>query len=136
MDATNPPGYQNERRPVWHGTNKQALENIINTGFNRSYCNVTAYGKGVYFAVNVSYSASGYSSVDPTDGLKRMLMCKVLAGEYTVGNSAMKTPPPKTQSAAGSHILYDSTTNNVTSPIMFVIYHDSQAVAEYRVTFK
>lgn len=38
MDSTNPPGYQNERRPVWHGTNKQAMENIINTGFNRSYC--------------------------------------------------------------------------------------------------
>ncbi|CAC5392514.1 Protein mono-ADP-ribosyltransferase PARP15 [Mytilus coruscus] len=136
MDATNPPGYQNERRPVWHGTNKQAIENIINTGFNRSYCSVTAYGKGVYFAVNVSYSAPGYSRVDPTDGLKRMLMCKVLAGEFTVGNNQMRTPPPKTQSAAGSHILYDSTTNHVSSPGMFVIYHDSQAVAEYLVTFK
>ncbi|CAG2248584.1 PARP10_14_15 [Mytilus edulis] len=137
MDATNPPGYQNERRPVWHGTNKQAIENIINTGFNRSYGKVTAYGKGVYFAVNVSYSASGnYASGDPTDGLKRMLMCKVLAGEFTVGNKEMRTPPPKTQAGAGSYILYDSTTNDVSNPEMFVTYHDSQAVAEYLITFK
>lgn len=97
---------------------------------------VTAFGKGVYFAVNVSYSASGYSSVDPTDGLKRMLMCKVLAGEFAFGNTTMRTPPPKTQSAAGSHILYDSTTDNVANPGMFVIYHDSQAIPEYLVYFK
>ncbi|CAG2248586.1 unnamed protein product [Mytilus edulis] len=106
------------------------------TYFNKTGGTITAYGKGVYFAVNVSYSAPSYSRVDPTDGLKRMLMCKVLAGEFTVGNSSMRTPPPKTQSAAGSHILYDSTTNNVSSPGMYVIYHDSQAVAEYLVTFK
>ena len=51
------------------------------------------------------------------------------------GNPAFKFPPNK-PGAAGSHILYDTVTNNVSNPIMFVIFHDSQAVPEYLVTFK
>lgn len=64
-----------------------------------------------------------------------MFLCKVLTGEFCVGNSSLKVPPTK-PGAAGSHILYDTVTNNVSSPIMFVIFHDSQAVPEYLVTFK
>jgi poly [ADP-ribose] polymerase 10/14/15 len=89
----------------------------------------------VYFAVHVGYSISDtYSRPDPSKH-KRMFLCKVLTGEYCNGNSLLKVPPPK-PGAAGSHILYDTVTNDASNPIMFVIFHDSQAVPEYLVTFK
>lgn len=89
----------------------------------------------MYFAVNVGYSISDTYSSPDAHGHKRMFLCKVLTGEFTNGNSKLKVPPTK-PGAAGSHILYDTVTNNVSSPIMFVIFHDSQAVPEYLVTFK
>ncbi|CAG2240039.1 PARP10_14_15 [Mytilus edulis] len=136
VDATNKPGHQNERL-LWHGFSKDAMDSINRYGFNRSYCgkNLTAYGLGVYFAVESAYSVQDTYSVPDKDANqhKRMYLCRVLVGEYAVGNKDTKVPPPK---AAGSHILYDTVTNNVTNPAMFIIFHDSQAFPEYLVTFK
>lgn len=41
-----------ERKWLWHGTNIEVMNKILQQGFNRSFCgkNATAYGKGVYFA--------------------------------------------------------------------------------------
>ena len=51
------PAYQRalerfERKWLWHGTNAEVMDKILQQGFNRSFCgkNATAYGKGVYFA--------------------------------------------------------------------------------------
>ncbi|XP_052088524.1 protein mono-ADP-ribosyltransferase PARP14-like isoform X2 [Mytilus californianus] len=136
MDDTNPKTVQNEKA-LWHGFSVDALDSICKYGFNRSYCgkNATALGAGVYFAVNVNYSIQDTYSRPDTHGHKRMFLCRVLTGEYCNGASTMKVPPAK-PNAAGSHILYDTVTNNVSSPIMFVIFHDSQAFPEYLVTFK
>jgi poly [ADP-ribose] polymerase 10/14/15 len=89
----------------------------------------------VYFAVNVNYSIQDTYSRPDTSNHKRMFLCKVLTGEFCNGNPAFKFPPNK-PGAAGSHILYDTVTNDASNPIMFVIFHDSQAVPEYLVTFK
>jgi Poly(ADP-ribose) polymerase catalytic domain len=37
-----------ERRWLWHGTNVEVMEKIMQQGFNRSFCgkNATMYGKG------------------------------------------------------------------------------------------
>ena len=89
----------------------------------------------MYFAVNVSYSIGDTYSRPDASKHKRMFLCKVLTGEYCNGNSLLKVPPTK-PGAAGSHILYDTVTNDTSNQIMFVIFHDSQAVPEYLVTFK
>ncbi|CAC5424295.1 Protein mono-ADP-ribosyltransferase PARP15 [Mytilus coruscus] len=134
VDATNKPGHQNERL-LWHGFAKDAMDSINRYGFNRSYCgkNLTAYGLGVYFAVDVAYSIRDTYSVPDENKHKRMYLCRVLVGEYAQGNPNVKVPPPK---ATGSHILYDTVTDNMTTPAMFIIFHDSQAFPEYLVTFK
>ncbi|XP_071137980.1 protein mono-ADP-ribosyltransferase PARP14-like isoform X2 [Mytilus edulis] len=136
MGDTNPKTVQNER-PLWHGFSVDALDSIQRYGFNRSYCgkNATALGSGVYFAVNVNYSINDTYSRPDTHGHKRMFLCRVLTGEYCPGAHGMRVPPAK-KGAAGSHILYDTVTNDVNNPIMFVIFHDSQAFPEYLVTFK
>ncbi|XP_063434863.1 protein mono-ADP-ribosyltransferase PARP15-like [Mytilus trossulus] len=136
MDSTNSTGINNERI-LWHGTNMDAVDSIKTYGFNRSYCgkNAVAYGNGVYFAVNPTYSAQAqYARPDP-NGNKRMYMCKVLVGEFTKGQGGIRVPPPK-PGAAGGHILYDSVVDNPHRPGIFVIFSDSQAYPEYLIVFK
>ncbi|VDI15800.1 Hypothetical predicted protein, partial [Mytilus galloprovincialis] len=117
-----PPGHQNERL-LWHGFAKDAINSINRYGFNRSYCgkNLTAYGIGVGFAVEVAHSIRDTYSVPDENNHKRMYLCRVLVGEYAQGNQNVKVPPLKD---ARSHILYDTVTGNMTTPSMFIIFHD------------
>ncbi|XP_052771711.1 protein mono-ADP-ribosyltransferase PARP14-like [Mya arenaria] len=128
-------GTKNERM-LWHGTADYAVPSISAHGFNRSYCgkNATAVGQGVYFATQASYSAQSTYSPPDGSGNKKMYRCRVLTGDYTVGNSSMRVPPPKNPSTP--HILYDSVTNNTSSPAMFVIFNDTQAYPAHLITFK
>uniref|UniRef100_A0A1X7SHA1 Poly [ADP-ribose] polymerase n=1 Tax=Amphimedon queenslandica TaxID=400682 RepID=A0A1X7SHA1_AMPQE len=46
-------------KELFHGTKRDKIEPICSTGFNRGYAadsNAARYGKGVYFALNASYS--------------------------------------------------------------------------------
>jgi poly [ADP-ribose] polymerase 10/14/15 len=121
-------------RLLWHGTDKSALANICAGGFNRSYCgkNETTYGKGVYFARDFSYSAKNlYSKPDvASGGAKHVLLCRVLTGSFTRGKKRMIEPPIR-----ADDIRYDSLTNSVTNPRVWVVFKDVNAYPEYLVTF-
>lgn len=88
------------------------------------------YGNGSYFAVDPNYSAQGYAAPDP-QGHRRMYLAKVLVGDYTRGQAGLPAPPEKNPSAR-----YDSVTDNVANPGMFVIFNDVQAYPEHLITFK
>lgn len=94
----------------------------------------TAYGDGVYFAVNADYSARDTYSRPDGQGHKRMYLCKVLTGEFTKGMKGMRVPPAK--QGQQSHILYDSVVDNMSSPDMFIIFNDTQGYPDYLITFK
>lgn len=87
------------------------------------------YGNGSYFAVDPNYSAQGYATPDPM-GHKQMYLAKVLVGDFTRGQAGLPAPPEKNQSD-----LYDSVTDNVAKPSMFVIFNDVQAYPEHLITF-
>lgn len=91
------------------------------------------YGNGTYFAVNASYSANDTYSKPNQNGEKCMYLCRVLTGDFTVGKANMITPPAKSSSSVQ---MYDSVVDNVATPSMFVIFHDTQACPEYLITFK
>ena len=57
MEGRKRPHDANEKR-LFHGTDKPTVSKINRNAFNRSYCgkNASAYGQGVYFAVNARYS--------------------------------------------------------------------------------
>lgn len=93
----------------------------------------TAFGRGVYFARDSSYS-SGYTSPDAS-GQRYMYYTQVLTGEYTVGNSSMVVPPPKNPQV-DPNILFDATVNNASNPSIFVVYNDAQNYPAYVVSFK
>lgn len=91
------------------------------------------YGNGSYFAVKASYSANDTYSKPNQNGEKFMYLCRVLTGDFTLGQQNMIAPPSK---GNNSILLYDSVVDNVSNPSMFVIFHDIQAYPEYLITFK
>ncbi|XP_077176451.1 protein mono-ADP-ribosyltransferase PARP14-like [Paroedura picta] len=134
MDAKN--GTTNNEKRLFHGTARSSLTLINNSGFNRSYAGVhaAAYGNGTYFAVNANYSAQDTYSTRDEEGKKYMYLARVLVGEYCVGSAGLVVP--KAKSKADPTNLYDSVTDNMKRPSMFVIFNDIQAYPEYLITFK
>ena len=102
---------------------------IVKQGFNRNFGfkevnknALTMYGKGVYFALNASYSSQQRYSKPNSAGEQQMFACRVLVGEYSQGRQDQPTPDVR-QGA----VLYDTTVDDVNKPEIFVVYHDAQA---------
>lgn len=92
-----------------------------------------AYGNGVYFACNASYSMR-YAKRQLTLAPK-MYLAKVLVGEYTTGAPGLKAPPLKNDSN-NPGLRYDSVVDNLLIPKMFIIFQDNQYYPEYLLTLK
>ena len=135
IESRQQPNGANEKR-LFHGTEKVTMPKINRNSFNRSYCgkNATAYGHGVYFAVSASYSIHDTYSRPDDIGNKYMYLARVLVGEFCVGDSSMRVPPP--QPGNSELLLYDSTVDRLHPPSMHVIYHDAQAYPEYVITIR
>ncbi|XP_005049681.1 PREDICTED: poly [ADP-ribose] polymerase 14 [Ficedula albicollis] len=133
MDKRN--GNRNNERFLFHGTSQESLPLINDRGFNRSYAGMHAanFGNGTYFAVNASYSAQDLYSKPDVNGKKYMYLAQVLVGEYSQGKKGSITPAQKT--AGNSVDLFDSSTDNVNQPSMFIIFNDIQAYPAYLITF-
>uniref|UniRef100_A0A3Q2UJS5 Poly [ADP-ribose] polymerase n=1 Tax=Fundulus heteroclitus TaxID=8078 RepID=A0A3Q2UJS5_FUNHE len=92
----------------------------------------TVYGQGVYFAVNSALSVQDQYSPPNADGYKFIFVSKVLTGDFTKGNHSMKTAPLK--ETGDIPLRYESVTDDITKPSMFVIFNDTQAFPEYLIT--
>ncbi|XP_024270555.1 poly(ADP-ribose) polymerase family member 14-related sequence 1 isoform X2 [Oncorhynchus tshawytscha] len=128
-------GHKNNEKRLFHGMCHTTINHINHHGFNRSYAgkNAALYGNGTYFAVSARYSASNtYSRPDP-QGQKYIFLCRVLTGDFTTGRQGMIVPPAKNTTSAQ---LYDSVTDNLSGPSMFVVFNDIQAYPEYLITFR
>ncbi|XP_026350618.1 protein mono-ADP-ribosyltransferase PARP14 isoform X1 [Ursus arctos] len=133
MDAKN--GHKNNEKQLFHGTDADSVPHVNRNGFNRSYAgkNGATYGKGTYFAVDAHYSANDTYSKRDRNGRKHMYYVRVLTGSYTRGNHALIVPPPK--SPENPTDLYDTVTDCVHNPRLFVVFYDYQAYPEYLITF-
>lgn len=96
------------------------------------YIAATAYGEGVYFASDASYSCSTTYARPDSRGNQRVYQSKVLTGEYTRGKQGLRVAPYKD---AAKHILFDCVVGGGGTPSIFVIFHDTQAYPEYLITF-
>lgn len=126
--------YPEVERTLYHGTSESSVKEICVHGFNRSFCgkNATVYGQGVYFAVNSALSTSDQYSPPNVDGHKYIFVARVLTGDYTLGDHSMKTAPLK--ETGDIPLRYDSVTDNINKPTLFVIFNDTQAFPEYLIT--
>ena len=66
-----------ERR-LYHGTDEKTVQNICEKGFDRSYCgkNAVCFGRGAYFARDMSYSANDKYS-PPNSNKEKYALCIV-----------------------------------------------------------
>ncbi|XP_072024947.1 protein mono-ADP-ribosyltransferase PARP14-like [Amphiura filiformis] len=71
-------GMETERL-LYHGTSQDTVDKINMRGFNRSYCgkNAVVFGKGTYFARDLSYSAQDRYSQRDANNQKYIYICKV-----------------------------------------------------------
>lgn len=114
-----------ERTWLFHGTTHAAAAKIIKSGFNRSYCgrNATVFGKGVYFARDISYSTQAQYSPPDYKGEKVILAARVATGRTILGNASMIEPPDE----------FDTSVDSTLEPTIFVVYKDFQAIPEYEI---
>jgi hypothetical protein len=102
-------GHCNERW-LWHGCCSANVDAILKNGFERSYSVAQAYGAGVYFAKNSSYSWNGYSvpeTISSTESEKIMLLSRVLLGDSCRGSGG-KQHPDKKEGGKNDGMLYNS----------------------------
>lgn len=92
----------------------------------------TVYGQGVYFAVNSVLSVKDQYSPPNKDGYKFIFVSNVLTGDFTKGCHSMKTAPLKEN--GDIPLRFDSVTDDIAKPSMFVIFNDTQAFPEYLIT--
>ncbi|XP_040197920.1 protein mono-ADP-ribosyltransferase PARP14-like [Rana temporaria] len=133
MDTKN--GSTNNEMTLFHGTDPNSIQHINHHGFNRNYAgrNAAVYGNGTYFAVKADYSSNNTYSKPDVGGQKHMYLARVLTGVYSPGAQGMAAPPAK--NPANPTDLYDSVTNSITYPTMFIIFNDIQAYPEYHIIF-
>ncbi|XP_033127963.1 protein mono-ADP-ribosyltransferase PARP12-like [Anneissia japonica] len=118
--------FNNAEHQLFHGTTRQNAEDICRNNFNIEFSgrrNGAAYGRGAYFASTAGYS-DNYATADRWNH-KRMFLARVLAGNYTVGESYMRRPPHN----------YDSCVNDTRNPTIFVISNNDQIYPEYLITY-
>lgn len=117
---------------VFHGSSAFAIPKIAQQGFQRNFAgkNATAYGRGNYFALNSSYSAHDVYTAPDSKGVKRMFIARAMVGETCLGDESTIVP-----SERKPNILFDSTTDHLRKPQLYVTYHDAQAYPEYLIEF-
>ncbi|XP_006905628.1 poly [ADP-ribose] polymerase 15 isoform X1 [Pteropus alecto] len=134
MDIKN--GLTDNERILFHGTDANSVPHVNQHGFNRSHAgkNAVAYGKGTYFAVDASFSANDKYSRPDSNGRKHIYVVRVLTGLYTLGREGLITPPSK--NPYDHTDLFDSVTDDIQHPKLFVVFFDNQAYPEYLITFR
>lgn len=121
---------------LWHGTSRtdpQELVETTSTGLSTQFANDSClWGRGIYFAVNASYS-DGYAFSKLTR--KYLLLCKVFVGEYTKlpSDKSLRQPPYKNSS---KKIMYDSVQGETGGSIIFITYENYWNYPFYLVEYQ
>ena len=113
---------------LWHGTSKTDPRSIIATdaGLNINYSSDdNLWGKGIYFAVNASYSCLNYShKIANQQNTYEVFLCEVVIGESKMLDlnpqqfNKLKEPPinPVTQRP------FDSVKGNTNGSNVYIVY--------------
>ena len=124
---------ETERKWLFHGTAEDNVSKIASFGFDKRFAGKDAvmYGKGNYFARDASLSASTKYNPPNAAGIQHMLLVRVAVGAYCLGKKDAMEPDARADGRP-----YDSTTNDLDNPGLFVIYDNAQAFPEYLIKFK
>jgi hypothetical protein len=127
-----PAGYE---RLLFHGTRGNRPDMIYASaeGFDFRLSGQGMWGIGAYFAVNSSYSCSGYAYTDPSTGHKQVIVAKVLTGLYKAlpSDSSLRRPPVREDGKGNYH----SVQGNTGGSDVFIVYDLGQAYPAYLLTY-
>lgn len=112
----------NEKR-LFHGTSEKNARDIIQVGFDSSKSEVGVYGLGTYFSTKAAYSKNFSKRIKKED-IAYMIVADVVVGRTCQGK--YNEPVPNE---------YDSCTDNLAKPDMYIIRHNSAALPRYVVAF-
>jgi hypothetical protein len=115
----NPP---NEKR-LFHGTLDTVAHIIAKEGFDPTLNKTSAFGKGVYFSTQASYS-SAYCKRTHGAEMAYMLVCDVITGK--VGQGKANQPIP---------VTFNSVTNTLRHPSMYIVNKKEAALPRYLIVF-
>ena len=122
---------------LFHGTSFNDPEKIYkgDDGFNMKYSRDGMWGRGNYFAVNASYSNSGYAH-QCSGGRQQLLLAYVLTGHaYSCQSNRSLTQPPVRDIAANVHRRYDSVSGDTGGSRVYITYENDRAYPAYLVTY-
>ncbi|XP_022344604.2 E3 ubiquitin-protein ligase MIB1-like isoform X2 [Crassostrea virginica] len=120
-------GNENEIK-LLHGTKPENVFKICDENFDFKIAGENLspmYGKGVYFAMEASLS-DHYSPRDEKDGLKYVLMARVLAGKMATGSPELRKPPAD----------FDCTVDYPSKPRIYCVFDYNQLYPEYIIKYK
>ncbi|KAF3859304.1 hypothetical protein F7725_021703 [Dissostichus mawsoni] len=122
-------------RHLFHGTNKEASEEICRTNFDPRIAglNGTSCGFGSYFSISASYSNT-YSAMARPNGVRHMFLAKVLVGNVTQGMPNYRRPPIKSKTRPIGR--YDTCVDDVKNPTMFVVFDSCQCYPYYVIKYQ
>ena len=126
---TSSPGRFSLALQIWKMTNRKNYSILIPNQF--SVVSGAAYGNGVYFAANASYSMD-FTAPD-SNKLRHMYLARVVVGFYVKGRKGLLVPPPLSPEVP--EVLFDSVVDRESNPRTFVVFKDSQCYPEYLITF-
>lgn len=109
-------------KTLFHGTTEDAARQIIFNHFDPVYKKVCAYGNGLYFSTRAEYSKS-YSKMN-RDQLAFMFVCDIAVGKVAQGQSGKNIPKG-----------YDSFTDNIRNPDMYIVDKSEAIYPRYLVGF-
>lgn len=123
-------------RHLFHGTNKEASEEICRINFDPRIAglNGTSCGFGSYFSISASYSNT-YSAIARPNGVRHMFLVKVLVGNVTQGMPNYRRPPP-IKSKKRPIDRYDTCVDDEENPTMFVVFDSCQCYPYYLIKYK
>ena len=121
---------------LWHGTRTTDPKIIYQDeeeSFNLNYSNDGMWGRGLYFAVNASYS-NGYAHSTP-QGTKVFMLARVMIGDAAVlqPNGSLRKPPLRQGTL--HPITYDSVKGNTGGSDVYILYIMRRAYPEYLVEY-
>ena len=99
------------------------------------------WGRGIYFAVNCSYSKKNYKYTNDSDGTHSLFYARVALGESIElpADRALRMPPAKPSSngsKARYHSVKGNTENGGVKSDVYIVYDNCRAYPEYLITFK
>lgn len=121
---------------LFHGTRDDAnVPAIARQNFDfrlAGVANATVYGHGAYFAQTAAMSDT-YAKVENRERMW-MFLARAIIGRTTVGTRDMLRPPllnPKKPEEG----LFDSCSNSISNPQLYVVFDSDQCYPEYVISY-